>query len=50
MQHLFNARPRRGSHCRSGHSCLRWKGMNEDEFDWCIRQTLFFGEERQPLT
>jgi adenosylhomocysteinase len=26
-----------------------WKGMNEDEFDWCIRQTLFFGEERQPL-
>ena len=26
-----------------------WKGMNEDEFDWCIRQTLFFGEERKPL-
>ena len=26
-----------------------WKGMNEDEFDWCIRQTLCFGEERQPL-
>ena len=26
-----------------------WKGMNEDEFDWCIEQTLFFGEDREPL-
>ena len=26
-----------------------WKGMNEDEFNWCIEQTLFFGEEKQPL-
>ena len=26
-----------------------WKGMNEEEFDWCIKQTLFFGEERKPL-
>lgn len=26
-----------------------WKGMNEEEFDWCIQQTLFFGEDRQPL-
>ena len=26
-----------------------WKGMNEDEFDWCIEQTLFFGEEKEPL-
>jgi adenosylhomocysteinase len=26
-----------------------WKGMNETEFDWCIEQTLFFGEERMPL-
>jgi len=26
-----------------------WKGMNEEEFDWCIEQTLFFGEERLPL-
>ena len=24
-----------------------WKGMNEEEFDWCIEQTLFFGEERK---
>ena len=26
-----------------------WKGMNEEEFNWCIEQTLFFGPERQPL-
>jgi adenosylhomocysteinase len=27
-----------------------WKGMNEEEFDWCIEQTLFFGEDKKPLT
>jgi adenosylhomocysteinase len=26
-----------------------WKGMNEEEFNWCIEQTLFFGEEKKPL-
>ena len=26
-----------------------WKGLNEEEFDWCIQQTLFFGEDRKPL-
>ena len=26
-----------------------WKGMTEEEFDWCIEQTLFFGEGREPL-
>lgn len=26
-----------------------WKGMNEEEFDWCIEQTLFFGEDLKPL-
>ncbi|HNB08449.1 MAG TPA: adenosylhomocysteinase, partial [bacterium] len=26
-----------------------WKGMNAEEFDWCIEQTLFFGKDRQPL-
>ncbi|MEM6516219.1 MAG: adenosylhomocysteinase [Bacteroidota bacterium] len=26
-----------------------WKGMTEEEFNWCIEQTLFFGEERKPL-
>ncbi len=26
-----------------------WKGMNEEEFDWCIEQTLFFGDPSRPL-
>jgi adenosylhomocysteinase len=26
-----------------------WKGMNEEEFEWCIEQTLLFGEDRKPL-
>ncbi|MDU0369414.1 adenosylhomocysteinase [Hymenobacter endophyticus] len=26
-----------------------WKGLSEEDFNWCIEQTLFFGEERQPL-
>ena len=26
-----------------------WKGMNEDEFEWCIEQTLHFGEDKKPL-
>jgi adenosylhomocysteinase len=26
-----------------------WKGMNEEEFDWCIEQTLYFGENKEPL-
>lgn len=26
-----------------------WKGMTDEEFDWCIEQTLFFGENRAPL-
>ena len=26
-----------------------WKGMNEEEFTWCIEQTLFFGDEKKPL-
>lgn len=26
-----------------------WKGMNEEEFDWCIEQTLFAFEGGQPL-
>ena len=33
----------------SGVQVYAWKGMNENEFDWCIEQTLFFGEERKPL-
>ena len=33
----------------AGIQVYAWKGMNEEEFDWCIEQTLFFGEERAPL-
>ncbi|WP_394907375.1 adenosylhomocysteinase [uncultured Mesonia sp.] len=34
---------------QAGIPVYAWKGMNEEEFDWCIEQTLFFGEERKPL-
>ena len=33
----------------AGIPVFAWKGMNEDEFDWCIEQTLFFGKEKKPL-
>ncbi len=33
----------------AGIAVYAWKGMKEDEFDWCIEQTLFFGEDRKPL-
>src|SRR3954466_6364721 len=33
----------------AGISVYAWKGMNAEEFDWCIEQTLFFGDERKPL-
>jgi len=26
-----------------------WKGMNDEEFDWCIEQTLFAFKDNQPL-
>ena len=26
-----------------------WKGETEEEYDWCIEQTLFFGDESRPL-
>jgi adenosylhomocysteinase len=33
----------------AGIQVYAWKGMNEQEFEWCIEQTLFFGEARSPL-
>jgi adenosylhomocysteinase len=33
----------------AGIQVYAWKGMNAEEFDWCIEQTLFFGESQQPL-
>ena len=33
----------------TGTAVYAWKGLSEEEFDWCIEQTLFFGEDRKPL-
>ena len=33
----------------AGTPVFAWKGMTEEEYEWCIEQTLFFGEDRQPL-
>jgi adenosylhomocysteinase len=33
----------------AGIPVFAWKGMNEKEFNWCIEQTLFFGDETKPL-
>lgn len=34
---------------KAGVPVFAWKGMNEQEFDWCIQQTLFFDSPDQPL-
>ena len=34
---------------KAGIPVYAWKGMSEKEFDWCIQQTLFFGEDQKPL-
>ena len=33
----------------AGISVYAWKGMTEEEFDWCIEQTVFFGKDQKPL-
>ena len=33
----------------AGIQVYAWKGQTAEEFDWCIEQTLLFGEDRQPL-
>ena len=33
----------------TGTAVYAWKDMTEEEFDWCIEQTLFFGEDKKPL-
>jgi adenosylhomocysteinase len=33
----------------AGISVYAWKGMTLEEFDWCIEQTLFFGDDKKPL-
>jgi adenosylhomocysteinase len=34
---------------KEGIPVFAWKGMNEEEFNWCIEQTLFFGSFDRPL-
>ena len=34
---------------KRGISVFAWKGMNEEEFHWCIEKTLFFGSKDKPL-
>ena len=33
----------------AGIPVFAWKGMTEEEYDWCVEQTLFFGSEDRPL-
>jgi adenosylhomocysteinase len=33
----------------AGIQVYAWKGMTEEEFDWCIEQTLHFGTGQEPL-
>ena len=33
----------------AGTPVFAWKGLNEEEFDWCIEQTLFAFEDGKPL-
>ncbi len=33
----------------AGTAVYAWKGLNGEDFDWCIEQTLFFGEDKKPL-
>ena len=33
----------------AGTAVYAWKDMSEEEFDWCIEKTLFFGEDKKPL-
>src|SRR5258705_1986350 len=33
----------------AGTPVFAWKGMNEEEYNWCVEQTLFFGDYSRPL-
>jgi adenosylhomocysteinase len=33
----------------AGVPVFAWKGLNEEDFNWCIEQTLFFGSTDRPL-
>jgi len=34
---------------KAGIPVFAWKGETLEEYDWCIQQTLFFGDESKPL-
>ncbi len=34
----------------AGIPVFAWKGETSEEYEWCIDQTLFFGEDKKPLT
>ena len=34
---------------KAGIPVFAWKGETLEEYDWCIEQTLFFGEDKKPL-
>ena len=34
---------------KAGIPVYAWKGMTEKEFNWCIEQTIHFGENKEPL-
>ncbi|MEE9450731.1 MAG: adenosylhomocysteinase [Ignavibacteriaceae bacterium] len=34
---------------KEGIPIYAWKGETLEEYDWCIEQTLFFGEDKKPL-
>ena len=34
---------------KAGIPVFAWKGMSEEDFNWCIEQTIFFGDKKKPL-
>lgn len=34
---------------KAGVPVYAWKGETEEEYVWCVRQTIFFGEDNKPL-
>ena len=48
-QHLLHQDHAAAAIAAAGVPVYAWKGMTLDEYDWCIEQTLFFGNDNQPL-
>jgi adenosylhomocysteinase len=34
---------------KAGVPVYAWKGETEEEYVWCVRQTIYFGEDNKPL-